>query len=137
MRQNRHFAQLSKPKQYMLLLLLPVFAFLLLLALKTLYAETVMQYIPPCMLRTLTGWLCPSCGMTHSVFALARLDLLTAARENLMIPLAVLFALLWYIERWFSVSGHPRRLLPRKGKFWIGVLLFWLIYTILRNIVHI
>lgn len=137
MRQNRHFAQLSKSKQIALLVLLPFFAFLLLIVLKTLYAQTLMPHIPPCVVRTMTGWLCPSCGMTHSVFALARLDLLTAARENLMIPLAVLFALLWYLERWFLVSGHPRRLLPRKAVFWIGVLLFWLIYTVLRNIVHI
>ena len=131
---NRRFAQFSRRKRAVCLCVLPFAAFGILYALKILYENTLMQHMPPCFLRTLTGWLCPSCGMTHAVFALTRLDLVTALRENLMIPLIALFSLLWYLEQWIALSDKPRRLLPRSGKFWIGILIFWLIYTILRNL---
>ena len=130
----RQFIQKNKGRQALCLCLLPFAAAGLLLLLKNLYEALIMPYIPPCIFRSLTGWRCPSCGMTHAVFALSRLDFITAIRENFMIPLAVLFILLWYMEQWFSVCGSNRRLLPRRGVFWIGVLIFWLIYTILRNI---
>ena len=132
---SRRFAQFSRRRKAVCLVLLPFAAAAVLLALKTLYELLLMPHMPPCILRTMTGWLCPSCGMTHAVFALTRLDLVTAARENLMIPLAVLFGLLWYLEQWYAALGKPHRLFPHRGKFWIGVLLFWLLYTILRNVI--
>lgn len=137
MNHNRQIAQSPSRLRLLCLALLPLAAFGMLLAVKTLYAEFLMPHIPPCMLRSLTGWLCPSCGMTHAVFALSRLDLVTALRENIMIPFAVLLAVLWYAEKWCAVCGHPKRLIPRKKWFWIGVLLFWLLYTILRNLIPI
>ena len=125
---------LKKPQKIALLCILPFAAAGLLLLLKQAYAAYIMPYVPPCMLRTLTGLRCPSCGMTHSVFALTRLDIIEAARQNLMIPLAVLIGLVRYAELWTQALGKPKRLLPRSRLFWAGVLAFWLLYTVLRNL---
>ena len=130
----KHKLILKKSQKLVLLCILPFAAAGLLLLLKQVYAAYMMPYIPPCVLRTLTGLRCPSCGMTHSVFALTRLDIIESARQNLMIPLAVLGALIWYAELWTRALGKPKRLLPRKGIFWAGVLAFWLLYTVLRNL---
>lgn len=116
------------------LCLLPPAAFGLLLLVKMAYANYIMPHMPPCIFRTLTGYRCPSCGLTHSVFALCRLDLVEAARQNLIGPFGVLLALLYYAELWCRACGKPRRIIPRKKAFWIGVLLFFIGYTILRNI---
>lgn len=125
---------LKKWQKIVLLCILPVAAAGLLLLLKQLYAAYIMPYVPPCVLRTLTGLQCPSCGMTHSVFALTRLDLAESVRQNLMIPLAVLGVLLRYAELWTEVLGKPKRLIPRGRLFWPGVLAFWLGYAVLRNL---
>jgi len=134
MRHSRQIAQISKRKRIFCLVLLPLAVYGLLLAVKALYAEYIMPHMPPCMLRSLTGWLCPSCGMTHAVFAMANLDILTALRENIMIPFAALLAVCRYLERWCAVCGHPRKLIPRGKIFWISVLVFWFLYTVLRNL---
>ena len=130
----KHKLILKKSQKIVLLCILPFAAAGLFLLLKQVYAAYLMPYVPPCMLRTLTGLRCPSCGMTHSVFALARLDIPESARQNLMIPLAVLGGLLRYAELWTQVLGKPKHLLPRSGAFWMGVLAFWLLYTVLRNL---
>ena len=116
------------------LCLLPPAAFGLLLLLKMAYARFVMPHMPPCVLRTLTGYRCPSCGLTHSVFALCRLDFAEAVRQNLIGPFGVLLALLYYAELWCRACGKPRRIIPRSGYFWLGVLLFLLGYTVFRNL---
>lgn len=55
-----------------------------------------------CPLRTLTGVPCPLCGMTTSVEATVRLDLLDALAANPAGPLAVLVGLL-------ALVGPPAR----------------------------
>ncbi len=40
----------------------------------------------PCLFRTLTGWLCPGCGMTHAAVALLRLDFRGAFACNALFP---------------------------------------------------
>ena len=127
--------QLTKRQSAAALAILPFAAAAALCGIKYLYARFVMPYLPPCLLRTFTGWKCPSCGMTHSVFALTHLDLAGALRENVMIPFAVLIALAWYIELWVRRSGSARRILPRNKRFWIGVLVFWGAYSVIRNLI--
>jgi|SRR6185312_3016477 hypothetical protein len=39
----------------------------------------------PCPLTALTGWLCPACGATRAVLALADGDLRLAVRDNLVL----------------------------------------------------
>ena len=117
-----------------LLCLLPFCLYGLLRLTVLIYSKTLMPLMPPCILRTFTGLKCPSCGMTHSVFALARLDLLTALRENAVIPALAVIALLRYAELWTAARNQPRRLVPRSGRFWWGFLAAALLYSVLRNL---
>ncbi len=127
---------LTKPQKCAVLCMLPFAAFGLLLLLKTAYAAWVVPWMPPCVLRSLTGWLCPSCGMTHSVYALCRLDFAESLRQNALIPFGVLIAVLYYAELWTRALEKPKRLVPRRGRFWLCVLAAALIYTVLRNILR-
>ncbi len=133
MRKSKH--QLTKRQSAVLLGMFPFAATGALYGIKYLYARFLMPHMPPCLLRTFTGWRCPSCGMTHSVFALARLDVIGALRENVMIPFAALTAVIWYIELWIRWSGSQRRIIPRSKRFWVGVLIFWGVYTVARNLI--
>ena len=125
---------LTKPQKIAALCVLPFAAAGTLLLLKTAYAAWVMPHMTPCLLRTLTGKLCPSCGMTHSVFVLCRLDFAESLRQNALVLFGVLIALLYYAELWTRALGRPKKLVPRRGIFWAGVIIAVLIYTVLRNI---
>ena len=131
---QRKSAQMRRKQQTVLLCVLPFAAAGILLAVRYFYEIYLMPHMYPCILRTLTGKLCPACGMTHSVFALCRGDLAGAVRENAVIPACVLLALLWYAERWCKALGKRVTLLPRKARFWITLLALWLLYALLRNV---
>ena len=125
----------TKSQKIAALCLLPFLAAAGLLAAKAAYARFVLPWMPPCMIRTATGWRCPSCGMTHAVFALCRGDIIESVRQNAILMFGVTLGILRYMELWLSTLAHPKRLIPRKGNFWIGVLIFWLGYAILRNLI--
>ncbi len=124
---------LKKKQQIVLLLLLPFAAAGGLLLAKNLYTLLVLPWMPPCTLRTLTGWKCPSCGMTHAVYALCRLDFAEALRQNALLVFGILLLVLRYLEIWCSVLEKPRQLIPRRAAFWIVMGVFWVGYWILRN----
>ena len=73
--------------------------------------------------------------MTHSVYAVCRLDFLTALRENAMIPLACIPLLLGYAELWLRAMGHTKALFPRSSRFWYGVIAAWMLYAVIRNLI--
>ena len=130
----KHKLILKKSQKIALLCLLPFAAAGLLLLLKQAYAAWVMPWMPPCLIRTATGLRCPSCGMTHSVFALCRLDLAGSLRANALILFGVLLLVLLYAECWTRVLGRPKKQIPRKKGFWIGVLIAALAYAAARNL---
>ncbi len=77
---------------------------------------------PPCFFRKIVGLPCPTCGLTRSVFALARLDPVTAIQFNplfaitvsVVMILAILSLGLWLINRhcleWQLTAQHWKRL---------------------------
>ena len=134
MQQNRTVNR-RKAAAAISLCLLPFAAFGLLVLVKTGYARWVAPKLPPCLLRSFTGCLCPGCGITHSFYALCRLDFVTALRENAVPPFLLLLALLFYAELWLRVLGSPRHLIPRRHRFVYAVLAVWAVYCILRNII--
>ena len=128
---------LKKHTKIILLTFFPFAAAGLLLLAKNLYAQYIVPYVPPCMLRTLTGWKCPSCGMTHAVYALCRLDFAEVLRQNAVLLFGVIIAVLRYAELWCSALGKPKRLMPRSKRFWLTFGVLWFAYTILRNVIGI
>ncbi len=124
---------LKKNQQVVLLVLLPFLAAGGLLLAKNLYTLLMLPWMPPCILRTLTGLKCPSCGMTHAVYALCRLDIAEAVRQNALLVFGVLLLILRYLEVWCKVLGKPKRLIPRRAVFWIIMGIIGAAYCILRN----
>ncbi|MEE2738038.1 MAG: DUF2752 domain-containing protein [Planctomycetota bacterium] len=71
----------------------------------------------PCLFRTLTGLVCPGCGMTHACLAFARGDFLSAWQDHPFCFLLIGLAVLWatapgFSDRiWLRLSGVLRLLL--------------------------
>jgi hypothetical protein len=61
------------------------------------------EFVPPCPLRTVTGFPCPMCGMTRGVTALVHGDFARALLMNpasyLAVALAVLLLLQWRTKK--------------------------------------
>ena len=123
----------KKSHKIILLCILPFAAAGGLLLAAALYRRCVMPYVPPCFFRTATGFLCPSCGMTHAVYALCRLDLAESLRQNATLLFGVVLGLLRYAELWTAALDKPTHFIPRHRVFWIAVLIGWLAYAVIRN----
>ena len=115
--------------------ILPFAAYGLLVCLRFAYVKWAEPYLPPCVLRSFTGMLCPGCGMTHSFYALSRLDVPEAIRQNAAFPALCLLGIFYYAELWLRVIGKPRRLIPRRSGFVYALLAVWLAYCVVRNII--
>lgn len=88
----------------------------------------------PCLFRTLTGWQCPGCGMTHAVVALLRLDIRTAFACNALFPVYGAYC------GWLTVSTARRYICTGKAMLparpvavHIILLVLALGYGVLRN----
>ena len=125
---------MPKKLRIFVLLLLPFAGFALLCGAAWLYARYLLPWMPNCLLRSLTGLLCPSCGLTHALFALCQGDLLGAIRYNALIVLGVAAALGYYAELWLQTIGKPNLFLSRKLWAWLLILGLYLVYWILRNL---
>ena len=117
-----------------LLVILPFLAVFGLNLAKNVYAKWVMPYVPMCPVRVLTGYLCPSCGLTHAVFALCRGDILEAAKQNAILLVGAALGIVWYAELWVRLFGG-KKIIPRSGKFWLALLGIWMLYAVVRNLV--
>lgn len=126
---------LTKPQRIALLCVLPFLAAAALVLASRLYAAYIMDHVPPCILRSFTGLLCPGCGMTHAVFALAHGDIMESLRENALLLFGAVILLLRYLELWLGALGRGRNLFPRSKGFWCGVFIFWSGYYIIRNLI--
>lgn len=86
----------------------------------------------PCIFRTVTGWLCPGCGITTLILKLARLDMKGAFMANpfLMITSPLLIA--EGIYAWYC--GRKQRQLPKWNQYCLGLYIIALmLFGIIRN----
>ena len=127
--------QMRRKQNILLLCVLPFAACGAAFLLRAAYMRWAAPYLPPCILRTLTGYRCPSCGMTHSVNALLRGDVTESLRQNAIIPAAVLLAVWKYAAMWAAALGSKKRLFPHGKLFWLFMLVAALLYTVLRNLI--
>ena len=88
-----------------------------------------------CIFHLLTGLYCQACGGTRSMKALFDGQILLSVHENAASPFLILILLLWGIEQLLKKSGKSVRLFPRNGTFWKVLLILWLVWAILRNLI--
>ena len=87
----------------------------------------------PCPFRTITGWLCPGCGITHMLIALIHLDFHTAYLENpfLLLTLPFLIGEILY-QRYLQLTKQTN---PRWNQVFLWLYVIALInFGILRNL---
>ena len=78
-------------------------------------APQTAAWMPPCLIRSVTGWPCPTCGATHAAVALSRLDLAGALVANPLVAAAgVVFLAGGLVAGAAALLGHPFRE-PRLG----------------------
>ncbi len=92
---------------------------------------------PKCPFLTLTGLQCPGCGSQRAIHALLHGDVATAWRMNaLLLPEIAFMALL--AVAWLLRHRYPRlRSALASRPLIISVITIIIIWTIVRNIVHI
>ncbi len=87
----------------------------------------------PCPFRTITGWLCPGCGITHMLIALIQLDFHTAYLENPFLLLTLPFVIGQIIyQRYLQLTKQVN---PQWNQvlLWLYVIAL-IIFGILRNL---
>ena len=73
-------------------------------------APRAATWMPPCLFRSLTGLPCPTCGATHAVVALSRLDPAGALAANPLAAIGVLaFLLGGLVAGVAALADHPLR----------------------------
>lgn len=91
-------------------------------------------FYPICLFHELTGWNCPGCGGTRSLYSLLHGHFLTALKDNALFVLALpVVALrgLWIVRR--NSTGKPAgQFIPAKFLWWL--LAIAVIFTVLRNL---
>lgn len=110
---------------------------LILATLVAIYGEEISslsKYLPACLFYDLYNLYCPACGITRSIGALLEGDFLLSLRYHIAPILLLAFGILAYIELFCFFLGNKIRLIPRKAKFYQGLMTFFLLYLILRNI---
>ena len=93
----------------------------------------------PCVFRTLTGFKCPGCGITHMLVAVSRFDFVCAFRENpLMFVCLPLWGISYGISRIYYIKTGEKLYGGKIVSFleWSFVFLI-LIFWIVRNMYHI
>lgn len=114
---------------------LPVVVVALLVVVARVYSSLVPLGSVPCWFNLLTGYLCAGCGGTRSFYALMRGDILSSVEYNAFVPaMAVVGVVLYFRLLLRVVFGRNIQVLPNGGKWVYTLLVVWLAYTVLRNI---
>lgn len=92
-----------------------------------------------CILRTITGFQCPACGMQRALHAMAHGHFAEALSYNYMFVLAVPYALMAVLATWYNVrhvfDGLQRIVYHRYTlKGYVIIILFW---WVARNVLGI
>ena len=101
------------------------------------YIISLKRFFPECTFHKLTGYWCTGCGNTRCVEAMLHGHIITAVRNNALIPFLCLLLILLYMENIGALFGRNIKLLPRKGLFWGFVIGAFIVYFIARNFIPV
>ncbi len=115
--------------QKILICILPV-----LIILSALFVLNFITF-PPCLLYIVSGIHCPSCGITRAVEALLSGDILLSIRQNAILIIYIITAMLIYFELFVKIVLEKKiKFSLLNLKFLYAMLILLGIYTISRNI---
>lgn len=107
------------------------------LAVAYIIAQLVINYIslPPCPSYMVTGLHCPGCGMTRSAIALVNGDIFLSLRQNALLIVSILIAVVFYIEFALRAFGVNFRLPFHKMRYVYIFLAMLAVYAVSRNFI--
>ncbi|MEG1718981.1 MAG: DUF2752 domain-containing protein [Clostridia bacterium] len=95
----------------------------------------VAEYIPKCGFKRVTGYACPGCGNTRSVFALLNFDILGSLRLNITPIVGGIILFILYLEVVFASFGKKVIIFPRKSYVIYIILAVMITYFLVRNFI--
>lgn len=103
------------------------------------YSPTDSKYFPHCIVKSLTGWSCPSCGVQRAAHSLLNGHLLEALSYNyfffISIPYACLVCIAYGLRR-INIAGQISEILEHKSLAMIYVYSF-ITWFFIRNMLNI
>lgn len=91
-------------------------------------------YLPVCPIYKYFHVYCPGCGNTRSVQHILSGDILGSLKFNITPVFFLIIGALAYIELVLYIFGKKIKIIPRGKSFWLLIIIFFLIYYIIRNI---
>lgn len=93
------------------------------------FPPEISRFYPQCMFKALTGWLCPGCGGTRALYALANGQIGHALVLNPLVFLVALFLLF----RCYAPFAQRIARLEQKRAYTFGLIFFLIAFTLIRN----
>lgn len=93
------------------------------------------QTIQECIFHKITGFNCPACGNTRSVFALMDGDIVNSLYFNITPIFLILVILCFYIENVFALFNKKIIVFPRDDKVLYIFTGFFILYYAARNFI--
>ena len=97
--------------------------------------EVWTQSFPVCFILDRYHIICPACGITRSVLFLLQGDVISSLRYHILPVLLLIIGLGFYVEAWMSVCGKKVTVIPRKISLLVVVVIGFVIYVVLRNVI--
>ena len=90
---------------------------------------------PECIVRSVTGWSCPGCGLTRATHHLLRGDVAQALGANaLIVPILATMMLTWGGWVLWSLGRRPAWIHTAAVPAWLGLAVAAVAFAILRTV---
>ncbi len=122
-------------KKRIFIYLLPFLLILLTTGIYLIYEKYIASLNIPCFINLFTGYWCPGCGGTRSVYWLIRGNIIKSLHYNPAPFIISVLLFLGYIQLIFKANGKEKRILPKNDLYIIWIVIIMIIYYILRNFI--
>lgn len=124
---------LSRPLIYRTLVLILPIAMIMLTVICSRPIIGFGKALPTCLFYRMTGLYCPGCGITRSVVALLKGDILLSLRSNSTTITAIIIIITAYIEWIAHAFGKKIKTYLHSGKIMAAIGIILLIWLVIRN----